>query len=743
MALQRPESTANLEATAGPLVVGLVVFCAQLPFFDLWFNFMDEGHMVQFADMARRGQAFYRDATFYPLPGAFYFLTLIFEIFGPSVIVSRWVVMIQFTLFVVLVFLLLRRTTNLACALGGVACMLVYRVWCFPHWHIYSYSTTSLLVLLTALLVMAKFFDTGDKRILGAAGLLFGLGVLCKQDYGAAALVTFSVGLVAWRIAQPTEQRPAMLPLLGWFFVPAALVGAATGLYFWWIGVLGDLLQFTVFNHFTGMSAYHYMEFPSLFPLFEQDLALRTRLGQMSFLPGIVYTTDWPFLRLHWLYTDTPAYDIAAKLYYFGPPLLVTAALLRLVLRWRVLAGERGPEERQRYAREMLLSLFAATLILLVWLNKPQDYLHLAVLYWPLVCIVVVWAYSALRGRRIATVVTLLVLAVPAASLVAYSGRMLGQFRAAHTELIEAPRSGIRARPAEAVMLKDVLDYVAENSEPGERVAAIPYFPIINFLAERDGPHRSAYIVWPFPEIPDRDEQVVAAMEATNTDLVIYNFTQFFDFTPVWQHAPVIFEYLVEHFEIDRVFSHNMWGYKLVGLKRVEPESERPGKRIIPPDAAGVSVTLLGDGPPRPVPPGSRGVYIEEALWPFRRTIALRSSTAGRRTAMSIDVAVPGEGGRLRSAVAIHPQWWFKLPPSWVRFSVAVNRDGAREEIFSRTLNPTVILADRDWFDVDVPLDRWSGETITLEFVNEAERPRGETIWMGGWEVPRLVPNSS
>ena len=38
--------------------------------------------MVQFVDMVLKGGEFYRDATIYPLPGSFYFLVLVFKLFG-------------------------------------------------------------------------------------------------------------------------------------------------------------------------------------------------------------------------------------------------------------------------------------------------------------------------------------------------------------------------------------------------------------------------------------------------------------------------------------------------------------------------------------------------------------------------------------------------------------------------------------------------------------------------------------
>ena len=64
------------------ILVFVLTLLVQLPFFDLWFSFMDEGHMVAFADLRVRGGEFYRDATFYPLPGAFHFLAMISKFSG-------------------------------------------------------------------------------------------------------------------------------------------------------------------------------------------------------------------------------------------------------------------------------------------------------------------------------------------------------------------------------------------------------------------------------------------------------------------------------------------------------------------------------------------------------------------------------------------------------------------------------------------------------------------------------------
>jgi hypothetical protein len=730
---------------SGLAVVGVfgITVLFQLPFFDLWFSFMDEGHMVQFADLRLRGGEFYRDATFYPLPGAFHFLALIFDIFGASIRVSRWLVVFEFALFVALLFFLVRKATSASSATWAwlaVGCFWLYRIWCFPHWQIYSYSTTSLLVLLASATALVVYFETLRRRILMLSGFLFGLGVLCKQDYGAAALVALLACLALFVFSQPRKSRPALTSVLAYFLVPAMGVGALTGLYYWQVGVLGDLLQFTVFNHFIGMGAYTYSEFPSFFPVFGQDLALRTRLGITDFMPGIVMTADWAAVRTHPFYTETAAYDLLLKFFFFAPQALLAAAGLRLwALRHR-LRAPLGSQIRLGYLIEFLFFAFGGALVLLVWLNKPQDYIHLAVLYWPLIALGIVMAHGVLAGHRKRGVIVAAVVLLPAVALVGYSGRLVSNLRAEHSVLAPGPRAGVYVKPGEAAMLEAVVEYVEANSQPGDRIAALPYFTVAHFLTQRPAPHRSAYIVWPFPEIPNRDQAIVDAMEETGTDLVLYNFTQFFSFDPVWEHAPVLFAYLVENFEIDRIFSYDTWGYKPAALRRRSPAEQNPGVRVAGPDALDAPVWIEeAGGPPRMVPPESRTGYVRSMLWPFRPAIALKPSSGDRRSVLELSLDVPGGGGRLVTAVGVHPQRWFQLPASWVEFRLAIRTSEGVQTLYQRRLNPTHRIEDRAWFEVDVDLRAWAGQAVSLELSTQTENSHGEDLFFGGWAEPRLI----
>ena len=720
----------------GPLAValaGAVALAFQWPVLDRWFSAMDEGHMLHFADLVTRGGLLYRDATIYPLPGSFYLLAAAFQLFEPSILVSRWLVAIEFSLFVATSFALVRRIVPPAGAWACVIGLLLYRVWAFPHWHIYSYSTTALLVLSASLLLLVRHLASGRRAALLGSGLLFGIGVYCKQDYAAAALLASLTCLVVAARSAPGAERPRLAATLAGFLLPAAAVGALAGLHFLAQGLLMQVVQFTVLNHFVGLSTYTYSPFPPLLPLFVQDPALRDPVGLHNLFPGIAGTVHGLELMQSRWFTETALYDTAVKAFIFGPRLWIAAGAMRL---WHIRDEFRDPDRRPRALTELALFAFAASFMLLAALYRPQDYLHLAVLTAPLVWLAVVYGDALWRWRpRVAAGLAAAAL-VPGVAFAAYSGWLFVQLRELHSAPIEEARGGVWVKPIEAEMIAELVAYARKEAGPDERLAVMPYFSIVQFLAERDGPHGASYIVWPFPEYPDRDRRIIDAMRETGTRRVLWNFTQFPNFPPASEYAPELFAYLVDHFEIDRIFTYEAFGYDLAGLRPQQPLDGRPllGGQL-PEDGLWVERR----GVAHPVPPLRRNEMASIGRWPFRPVVALRPSARGGRTVLSLRVAVPKEGGRLRSAVGVHPRAWFRYPATPVRFALEAVGPTGRVPLFTRVLNPHLMLDDRGWFDVDVSLDAFAGREVELQLSTATEGRLGESLWMGGWEIPRLV----
>ncbi|MEE2674742.1 MAG: glycosyltransferase family 39 protein [Myxococcota bacterium] len=705
---------------ASALLVAVVTVAFQLPIFDRWFSHMDEGHVLLFSDLIAKGGDLYRDATLYPLPGAFYLLAQFYKLFAPSILLSRWIVTLEFAAFAVLVYLLMRRMASPRAAAIVVLLLLGYRIWAFPHWQVYSYTTTCLLAILASVHCQLRFFDEKRTAWLVTAGLLFGFAVYCKQDYGAAALVVMTAALVveARRRGAPPWKPVAV------FVGAGAAVGASVGLYFAAQGILPDLVQQTVLNHVRGIGEFEYTTYPSLFPLFAQDPAIRTQAGVFAFFPGIVTTVDLETLRQNFLFRETFVYDVGLKLFYWGPYAFAALALVRVA-------------RRQRPLEEILLAGFTAAFVLLLTLNRPQDFLHAAVLVWPMLCLLVVYSGELLEKRPALARTLAVVLLVPALSLLGYSVRGYALLRSQNSAPVAVARAGILARPGDAAMLADVTGFMQDNSAPGEAVGVIPYFPIAHFLADRAGPHPSAYIVWPFAEFEDRDRRIIDAMEAAGTRTVVYNFTQFRTFPRMREFAPELFDYLVDRFESVRVFSYDKSGFRLAGLRR-SAERERPSEYLEAAWEQASAQVVSDEAPPYVISPSEQAAFVRREAWPFRRTLALRPSSGGRRTVLRLPLR-PQPGEILQTAVGVHPEKWFEMPSFETRFGIAIVGASGRDPVYARSLNPHEDLDDRGWFEVEIPLDPWAGREVQLELSVAVDRQDGESLLVGGFALPRLL----
>ncbi|HVN36543.1 MAG TPA: hypothetical protein VMW19_00045 [Myxococcota bacterium] len=703
----------------------------QLPFFDRWYSGMDEGHLLLFAQIAARGGTLYRDATFYPLPGAFYLLAGLFRIFEPSVLVARWAVVVEFSLFVPVVYGLMRRITPAAFAAATIPLLWAYRLWAFPHWQMYSYSTTALLLFAVSLRLLVAHLDGSSRRApLLASGLVFGLGVFCKQDYGAAALLATLVTL-----AVAARTRAADSPGFGaraaQFLAPAAAVGALAGLLFAAQGVLGDVLRFCVWTHAFGTATFPFSSFAWPWELLATNPALRTPAGIATHFPPLVWTLDWKRATGGPLFSSTPLYELYVLVVLYGPWLLLAASAWR---QWRARARLRDPAQRAQALPEVALWATAAAFCALGHVAKPQDYLHWAVITWPFAALAVLEASALWRAhRRLARWLALPLLPACAAGL-AYTAFLAAELRIQNSEPVRLARAaGLYVEPADARLLEDLVATIERETAPGETIAVYPYFPLLHFLSDRPGPHRSGYIVWPVPEIEDREGALIAAMEAKHVRLVIYHFTQFLTLPPLERYAPKLFQYLVDRFEIFATFHAGPFGYKIAALHRDDaPPRGRPLLR----DEVGV-LRVERDGKARTVTGAERDAMLRREPWPFRPVVAL-APTANGATTLEVPLhALPGE--HLRTAIGAHPSKWFALPPASVTFRIAALEGGASRLLFERKLEPERKLEDRGWTEVDVPLDVVAGRDVTLVLSTSTDIAAGETPWIAGFAEPRLV----
>jgi hypothetical protein len=712
------------------LGVAALSVLAQLPIFDRTISMMDEGHILQYADIVARGGELYRDANLLPLPGGFYFLASAFELFGPSIRVARWLVVIEFALLCGMAFLLTRRLVPLSWALGSVLMLWVYKVWAFPHWHMYSYSTLSLTLLAAATLLVVRFTEREERAALGMAGLCVGLATFCKQDYGAAGFLALGLTLAVFvRTAERTRDRPLVIAF--GFVAPGAAVGIATALHFLHQGLFLEMLQQTVLNHLIGIASFEYSSLPPLLPLFERVEMFRSPYGFGTYAPSILFTVDWETVRQSAFYSKTFLWDLSIKLYFYLPYLMIAAAVVRQI---RVRGALRDADARPRALAELALSCLAISLILA--LNKPVDYVHLGVLYWPLLLLALVWTRGALGDSRRRRVILAVVALVPALLLVGYTARLAWLLRDIHDTPLRGERAGVSVMANDERVIGSAADFVRQNTEPGERVAVLPYFPLISFLAGRDSPHPAIYTFWPIEYIEDREAKIARAIDESGTDLLLYHFTQFVQFPRMSEFAPQLFGHLVDHYEMDEVFSDESWGYMLAALRRAEP---REGKRLVEDGGSSLRVFIEATNRSRRELRGpERDALLRTERWPFRPVFALRPLAGGRRPVASLALTPP-PGSRLETAVGVHPTHWFRYPPSDVAFEVHIVDGDQRSEVASLRVDPHRDRSQRRWFDLDLDLSAWADRPIEVEFSVRASSARGEVFEMGGFEIPRLI----
>ena len=104
---------------------------------------------------------------------------------------------------------------------------------------------------------------------------------------------------------------------------------------------------------------------------------------------------------------------------------------------------------------------------------------------------------------------------------------------------------------------------------------------------------------------------------------------------------------------------------------------------------------------------------------------------------LSFRLKLPAEPVRFVSRVALAPESW-----DWggdgSRFILRVESgNGDRSTLFDQYVSNTQ--PDRTWHDVDIPLDRFAGQTVTLTLQTDPG-PQGDTTgdW-AGWDSPRIV----
>jgi 4-amino-4-deoxy-L-arabinose transferase-like glycosyltransferase len=698
-------------ALALAIAVGVVVM--QAPFRLFLASLLDEGLILQIADDLLHGKQLYVDAVHYAFPGIFYLTAAVFWLFGTSMETARWLTIGLFALACAVAYLIARWWYTRRSAVGVVVLFLIYRVWAYPHWQVLNYSTLAVVLALAATWVAGQGLSSRLVWPYAIAGALAGGAVLAKQDSGAATAVALGMGVL---ICRPIPSAARSRRVLAFAAGVALILGAAAGAL-WHAGVATDLVRETILAPLYGVAHFAYLKEPALWPLVQQDPALRRHL--FSYAPPVVLDLYWPQILQNPIYRDTPLIDVAIKLAYALPWLVLIGGTATVIIAsWR----SPGNVATQRLGLLVLLAIaFRAAF------NLPHDWVHLLVLYPPTLLLGIALA-SRLRppGRlRVATVVALGGAATASACLAL-------SLRERYSAPVLTPRGALYARPAQAADLNTVLRAI--TAAPGGPLAALPYFPLLNFLAARPGLSRY-YLVWPIERDVNRDAEIIDRLEATTNALVIYSPRRYPELPPFHEYAEPLFAYLVNHYTVGRSIGGDPFGFPFLVLERATPVA---GRSLMGDALAAARVSLEQAGiPPREMKGSERAALVREVRWPFGHVLRV---TPPSGSAVAIYYGVTAATGlRLITSYGINPALLGDFVSAHARFAIDVRDELGEHQLVSTDVGLVPQAGGSSWRRSEIDLTPWAGRSIELVLRVSAPPEATANLDLFGWMDPRLV----
>lgn len=709
-----PGSSLNSRDLAVAGAVFAVVLALQAPFLRHFPVLMDEGLVLQMAEDIRAGKLPYRDSTTWAFPAVFYLVAAAFGALGPSVLVARALAALVFAGVAATAYLISRWSFGRRGALLVALLFVAYRVWAFPHWHMLSYSSFAMAGIVAACWLAGEAIGRGGNGLLLVAGGVCGVAVFSKQDSGLASLGCLGLALLAIRRTHPPLARAPFAFALG-----ALLVGSVGCVLFAWQGFLAAMFREGVLAPiYVTATLTDYTGRPPLWPPFAQDATLRGNV--FSYFPALLFEVHGAAILRSAFYRNTALIDAVLKAVYHFPWLIVVAGA-PLTAR-RLLRAREDPGARRE---TMVLALAAAAALAF---NKPQDWVHLLVLYPPTIL------YAATLSSRLRTLRGLGPGAALAIAAFAGGSAVLSvQWRSMHSAPIHSPRGTFYARPEQAASLQDALTALAA-AEPGAPLASLPYHPMLNFLSGRTGASRH-YVLWLLDLNQRRDEEIIEALERNPRAIVVYSPTRFPYFPRFPELAPKLYSYLVDAFDVERVAGGDLGGFTFLLLRRAPPpagksltETALREGRVVRRAKDGTVTSAAGHT--------ARGELLASRPWPFVRALVPAVEPEGE---VELSVPVRAEAGeRFEASYGVHPDCWPDPFTPRVRFAVAVRSGDTVREVAGEELDPPRRAADRPWRDVSIDLTPWSGQAIEIVLTVRASggTPHAE---LAGWGEPRLV----
>jgi hypothetical protein len=395
------------------------------------------------------------------------------------------------------------------------------------------------VLALAALERLLAWSRSGLTRDLLIVGVLLGLSVCFKQNYGVFAIVGASAGYLAIKFEDAgtlAGARRGAVREMGVVAAGVVLAGLPFLLYLLANGAMPAAWQSLVVHPFE-FGGKHDIAYVALSDVWKSDL-WKTGVEKLTYLSYASLRGGSRFL--------IDAFQIGKRLHalaYWLPLLLLGAgALLSLTG-----AGREG----RRIDGRLFATVSTCGMIFLGVLPRA-DFNHLVNVYQPILVLAPIVVYASLRtlsGRPAGMRAGVL-------ALVGVVGFMYGAVAIhyytvllrTHRTPISSPRAGVLLPRFEADSIDSQLEIIRRSSHPGDAVLTLPDLSMLNFLADRRVPS-AYYNLYEHHIAMDEGAGVVEASELNGVQLAVTRYDNFFsDRRGLLDYAPKLANYLFTHY---------------------------------------------------------------------------------------------------------------------------------------------------------------------------------------------------
>jgi 4-amino-4-deoxy-L-arabinose transferase-like glycosyltransferase len=462
----------------------------------------DEGIILQGAQRILHGEVLYRDFFSFFTPGSYYFLALLFKIFGSSILVARTALVFFGGLFSVINYLLARRVCSRGSALMVAGLVTVTTL---PYRFLVLHNWDSTLLACLALYCAVRLLEHPNWKWAFAVGSFASLTFFFEQSKGAGLCLGLSGGLLAITLVRGRQH----------LLKRAQVIGLGLGLA--WPLVI-TLTYFATQNGFSAMVE------DWVWPLQHYSAANRVSYGYQN----------WSDSTRQLLF-GTGSFGVRfLKVLAISPCLLVPVLPLvgvGLLVYWIVRMSRRRASQPQ-CAYYVLVSAALSGLLLSVILVRA-DIIHFMYLQ-PLHCLVLAWIVDGrdVPGRVFRTVRPFLN-AYVAIAFVALGMVPLLAAIAAPSKVVT--RRGVITMPGK----DSVIDYVQAHVAPGEPIFVYPYLPLYYYLTETFSPTRYEYFQ-PGMNTKEQSEEIVSRLASRQVRVVLFESSFAGKIPNSWLETPLL-----------------------------------------------------------------------------------------------------------------------------------------------------------------------------------------------------------